>query len=145
MCILVFHIPLIFAEVKIPVIVVFTKYDLLVLGHYRACSHISFLPDKRVGQIGHSGTTKELEIPFYSCFNAEESAEREWRSVNYIYNQSVPFKLTATAGTILVELIKVTQENLRVVEGSFRVVWIAAQEINAREKVKISIRCVFPR
>ena len=43
----IFHIPLIFTEVKIPVIVVFTKYDLLVMEHYRGCSHISSPDEKK--------------------------------------------------------------------------------------------------
>ena len=37
-----------FCEVKIPVIMVLTKYDLLVVKHLRACSHISSLPDRKV-------------------------------------------------------------------------------------------------
>jgi hypothetical protein len=43
----IFHIPLIFADVKIPVIVVLTKYDLLVMEHLRACKKLS-VPDKKV-------------------------------------------------------------------------------------------------
>ena len=39
----IFHIPVIFAKVKIPVIVVFNKYDYLV-EHFRACSNMSSLP-----------------------------------------------------------------------------------------------------
>ena len=60
MGILVFRILLIFAEVKISVTVVFTKYE-----HYRACRHISFLPDRRVEAINRAirDFTKELEIP----------------------------------------------------------------------------------
>jgi hypothetical protein len=45
---LIFHIALIFVAVKIPVIVVFTKYDLLVMEHFRASSHIRSLPDRKV-------------------------------------------------------------------------------------------------
>ena len=33
----IFYMSLIFAEVKIPVIVVFTKFDLLIMEHFRAC------------------------------------------------------------------------------------------------------------
>jgi hypothetical protein len=42
-----------------------------------------------------------------------------------------------------VELTKVTRKNLRDVEGSLWVLWATAQQINARQKVEISIRCVF--
>jgi hypothetical protein len=68
----IFHIPLIFAEVKIPVIVVFTKYDLLVIEHFRSCKHISSLPDRKVeakkrAERTFSEVTKELKerkVPF---------------------------------------------------------------------------------
>ena len=43
----IFHIALIFVEVKIPVIVVFTKYDILFNEHYRDCRHIKSPDDRR--------------------------------------------------------------------------------------------------
>ena len=60
---------LIFAEVKIPVIAVLTKYDLLVMEHYRACSHILSLNDREVEAIKRAKhafceLTKELKVPF---------------------------------------------------------------------------------
>jgi hypothetical protein len=42
-----------------------------------------------------------------------------------------------------VELTKVTRDNLRNVEGSLWVLWATAQQINALQKVDLSIRCVF--
>ena len=65
----IFHILPIFAEVKIPVIVVLTKYDLLVMEHYRACSHILSLADKKVeatkrAMRAFNEVTKELKVPF---------------------------------------------------------------------------------
>jgi hypothetical protein len=44
---------------------------------------------------------------------------------------------------MLVDLTKVTRDNLRDVEGSLWALWAAAQQINARQKVELSIRCVF--
>jgi hypothetical protein len=41
---------------------------------------------------------------------------------------------------MLVELTQVTQNNLK---GSLRALWATAQQINARQKVELSIRCVF--
>ena len=41
------------------------------------------------------------------------------------------------------ELTKVTRDNLGDVEGSLWVIWATAQQINARQKVELSIRCVF--
>ena len=65
----IFHISLIFAEVNIPVIVVLTKYDLLVMEHYRACSHKLSVADKKVeatkrAKIAFKEVTKELTVPF---------------------------------------------------------------------------------
>jgi GTPase len=68
----IFHIPLIFAQVKIPVIVVLTKYDLLVVEHHRACSHISSPLEKMVEATKRAKNTfnevtkelKRLNVPF---------------------------------------------------------------------------------
>ena len=51
--------------------------------------------------------------------------------------------MVAHAGAMLVELTKVTRDNLRNVEGSLWALWATAQQINARQKVELSIRCVF--
>ena len=40
-------------------------------------------------------------------------------------------------------LTKVTRDNLRDVEGSLWALWATAQQINARQKIEISIRWVF--
>ena len=45
---LICHVALIFVAVKIRVIVVFTKYDLVVTEHFWASSHIPSLPDRKV-------------------------------------------------------------------------------------------------
>ena len=60
-----------------------------------------------------------------------------------IRNQFSPFKIAVTAVKMLVELMQVTQDNLLDVKGSFRALWATAQRINARQKVELSIRCVF--
>ena len=51
--------------------------------------------------------------------------------------------MAATAGAILMELTKVMRENLRDVEGSLWALWATAQQVNARQKVELSIRYVF--
>ena len=48
---------------------VFTKYDYLVLEHFRACNHISSLPDRKVEAMNRAERafkdfTKGLKIPF---------------------------------------------------------------------------------
>ena len=49
----------------------------------------------------------------------------------------------ATAEEMLVKLTDVTRDNLRNVEGSLWALWATAQQINARQKVEISITWVF--
>ena len=44
---------------------------------------------------------------------------------------------------MLVDLTQVTQDNLLDVKGSLRALWATAQQINARQKFELSIRCVF--
>ena len=51
--------------------------------------------------------------------------------------------MVAHAGAMLVELTKVTRDNLRNVEGSLWALWATAQQINARQKVELSIRWGF--
>ena len=74
-------ITLIFTEVKIPVIVVFTKYDLLVMEHYRHCSHISSADEKKKeatkrAELAFSVVAKELkkkEVPFVPVSTMENA------------------------------------------------------------------------
>ena len=66
---MIFHIALNFVAVKIPVIVVFTKYDLLVMEHFRASSHIPSLSDrireaKKRAEKTLKEVTKNLPFPF---------------------------------------------------------------------------------
>ena len=76
----IFYVPLIFSEVKIPVIVVLTKYDLLVMEHYRACSHIPSHPDRKAeakdrADRAFSECTKELEVPFVPVTTQREAVK----------------------------------------------------------------------
>ena len=81
---------LIFAEVEIPVIVVFTKYDLLVLEHYHACSHISSPSNRKVeakerAKLAFSEFTKELKVPFTPVSTRYEYGQ--WtKSVNSLFS-----------------------------------------------------------
>jgi hypothetical protein len=65
----IFHISLNFAEVKIPVIVVLTKYDLRVMEPYCAGSHKLSVVDKKAeatmrAKHAFSDVSNELEVPF---------------------------------------------------------------------------------
>ena len=53
--------------------------------------------------------------------------------------------MAATAGAMFVELTKATRENLWDVEGSLWVFWATAKQVNARQKVELSIRYVFSK
>ena len=58
-----------FPEVEMPVIVVFTKYDVLFNEHYHDCLHISSPSDRREEAANRANRafsefTKELEFPF---------------------------------------------------------------------------------
>ena len=91
-----FHIPLVFTEVKIPVVLVLTKHDLLIKEHY--CRHKLSPADKKAEIIkrakqGFSEVTKQL--------SPERSAERMWRSVNLICNQFF-FPLASTVEKMFV-------------------------------------------
>ena len=73
----IFGISPILAEVKIPVIVVFTKYDYLVVEHFRACNWKLPLPERKAEAIDRAERvfkdfTKELKVPF-----APVSTQRE--------------------------------------------------------------------
>ena len=65
----IFHSRLIFAKVKIPIIVVLTKYDLLIMEHHRACNHMSNgkVEAKKRAELAFNKVTerlKELKVPF---------------------------------------------------------------------------------
>ena len=69
----IFYISLMFPEVKIPVIVVFTKYDVLFNEHYRDClrdrpdilsPHFRRVEATNRANRAFSEFTKELEFPF---------------------------------------------------------------------------------
>jgi hypothetical protein len=79
---LIFHISLMFAEVNIPVIVVFTKFDLLFVEHFRACNHILSPADRKAEAIDRAKRafdrfTKELEVPFAPVSTLKE-AQKEY-------------------------------------------------------------------
>ena len=148
----IFHIPLIFVEVNIPVIVVFTKYDLLVVEHFRECSHLSSSTDKRVEAANRANRafrefTKELtgKYPFVPVQVSRKDRKNTQKENGGLFIISVTrlFPLNSTAGAMLLELTEVTRKNLRDVEGSLWALWATAQQINARQKVELSIRYVF--
>jgi hypothetical protein len=74
----IFHIPLTFAEVKIPVIVVFTKFDLLIVEHFRSCNHMLSLADRKAEAMDRAKRafnlfTKGLKVPFAPVSTLKEA------------------------------------------------------------------------
>ena len=148
MSVSIFHVRLIFAAVKIPVIVVLTKYDYLVVEHFRACDQKLPLRERKAEAIfraerAFKGITKGLKVPFAPVSTQKEERDDYGglliRSITILFH----FNIATIAGAMLINLTKVTRENLRDVEGSLWALWATAQQINARQKVDLSIRCVF--
>lgn len=135
---------LIFPSVNIPVIVVFTKYDLLVLEHFQASSGISPLPVRKVeaekcAAKAFNEVTNQLKVPFVAVSTKKEFRGQLILSLKFL----IPFNTASTTGTTLLELTQVTRDHLRDVAGSLWALWVTAQQINARQKVELSIRYVF--
>jgi len=131
---------------QIPVIAVFTKFDLLVSQHIRqARKHNNSEP----------ATQKTPQR------NAEEDFERSIKG--FLSTEKVPYVGISTKtslspllsltfkvqGVILThldylhtlrKLTEVTRQSLHDVEGDLWLPWAAAQQINARQKVEQSIR-----
>jgi hypothetical protein len=97
----IFHIPRIFAQVKIPVIVVLTKYGLLVVEHYRACSHISSPPDRMVEATKRAKNTfnevtkelKKLNVPFAPVSTLKKTQKEYGGQLISSVTKSASFKI----------------------------------------------------
>jgi hypothetical protein len=92
----IFHISLIFAEVKIPVIVVFTKFDLLVVEHFRACNHILSLSERKAESIDRAERafnrfTKGLKFPFVPV-STMKTAQKDYGGLLRSVNSLLPLK-----------------------------------------------------
>jgi len=130
---------------------VFTKFDILVSEHFRAEKNTTLSRvDKRRLAESHAMTAfnacvEEFQLSIgmqVPCVKV--STKKEYlRGLSNRFNQSdqSPFDMVTTAETLL-ELTRVTRNSLHDVEGSLWVPWAAAQQINARQKVELSIRCV---
>jgi hypothetical protein len=97
----IIHIPLIFAQVKIAVIVVLTKYDLLVVEHHRTCSHISSPSDRLVeakkrAENSFGEVTEELKkisVPFVPVLTLKKTQKKYGGQLIRSVTSSVSFKM----------------------------------------------------
>ncbi|TFK70237.1 hypothetical protein BDN72DRAFT_958955 [Pluteus cervinus] len=104
---------------SIPLIVVFTKFDLLVSEHKRK---LKLSPDDARAKAEQTLQTRLVEDKFGINANC------------------VRISTKASYVETLRELTDVTRQGLRDIEGELWLPWAAAQQINARQKVEQSIR-----
>ncbi|KAG6808764.1 hypothetical protein H0H92_002979, partial [Tricholoma furcatifolium] len=115
---------------NIPIIAVFTKYDDVVKQFFKEET---------------APSTEERLL------NAEQKASESFsRSVKQLDSQteslaelSIPSVKVSTVykkDSLILNLTNVTRERLQDVEEELKVLWVAAQQVNARQKVDVSIR-----
>ncbi|KAF8804131.1 hypothetical protein BYT27DRAFT_7107900, partial [Phlegmacium glaucopus] len=116
-------------ELKIPVIVVFTKYDMLVNEYY---------------QEALIANVSQWEIDLISERNAEISFNN--RIGDFRTSSQVPCVKVSTdedypgLSSTLQELVDITRNCLHEVEGDLWILWATTQRISAHQKVQRSIR-----
>ena len=122
--------------VKIPIIAVFTKYDLLVN---------QFL--SRKPKPGRRANPEEEASK--SLNSSVEKLQKVWKGSASSESAIAWVKMSISKDTdgkvmrdMLTSLTNVTRSKLRDVEGELWIPWAAAQQINARQKVELSIQCV---
>ena len=81
------------------------------------------------------GLSIDLSIPCVKVLIEDTSAKRLYVSLL----QPLPINATDITET-LVDLTKFTRDQLKDVELELEVLWVAAQQVNARQKVEVSIR-----
>jgi len=82
----------------------------------------------------------DLSIPCVKVSTEDTSAKRLYVSLL----QLLPINATHITET-LIDLTKFTRDKLTDVERELEVLWVAAQQVNARQKVEVSIRyCPWP-
>ena len=128
--------------VQIPIIVVFTKYDLLINQFFQedpetaeeiaSASFDHSVKDLRQELVGLS---IDLSIPCVKVSMEDTSAKHLYVSLL----QLLPINATDIT-EMLVDLTKFTHDQLKDVELELEVLWVAAQQVNARQKVEVSIR-----
>lgn len=125
-------------ELNIPIITVFTKYDLLVNQFLMKEKSKTPKPEKLA-----NSERKASE----SLHSSGEKLQDIWKSLHStklpmawvkmsISSQNTDGKLIRE---MLISLTNVTREKLRYVEGELWIPWVTAQQVNARQKVELSI------
>ncbi len=127
--------------VKIPIITVFTKYDILI-GQF-------ILQDKSKRPIADKITDSKRKASESLRISAEKLKDtwKQLSSTELPPMAWVEMAISANTGAKLIkEMLKklsnVTRDKLRDVEGELWIPWAMAQQVNARQKVMLSIQYV---
>ena len=126
----------------IPIIAVFTKYDLLINQFFQEdpataeeMASASFDRSVKDLQLELVRLSIDFSIPCVKVSTEDTSAKRLYVSLL----QLLPINATHITET-LIDLTKFTRDKLTDVERELEVLWVAAQQVNARQKVEVSIR-----
>jgi hypothetical protein len=127
--------------VNIPIIVVFTKYDRLVMEFWRKGN----LPEKskddaeKKASDFFDSSVKELQDLSMPCVKVSTTGPNARRlSISPLPSHSID--TTHCITETLIDLTKETRGRLHEVEDKLQVLWVTAQQVNARQKVEVSIR-----
>lgn len=130
---------------EIPLIVVFTKFDLLEDEHYSKAQKLAFRKP---------GNKRTPQATAEAGFKAGVAAEDDFKArVESVYSQKklrcvrIATRFSPSSDSphvrrlgMLCELTDITRQSLRGVEAELWVPWAAAQQISARQKVEESIK-----
>jgi hypothetical protein len=141
---------LIHIEVKVTVIVVFTKYDMLFNQHYKELRK-SGNSRSEIQAAAENNAAADLEkhiVGLHRSIQARVECVKVSTDKKYprlCHSSAIKLRLTMSRSgrfDMLKELTTVTRKCLHDVEGDLWTPWAAAQQINAEQKVNFSIECV---
>ncbi|KAH8976553.1 hypothetical protein EDB92DRAFT_1276134 [Lactarius akahatsu] len=131
-------------DLKVAVIIVFTKYDFLFNEHHQKVAKEA----QSLGNPTNTDTTRtEAEARAKRYLDAlidtsQRQAQRRFECVTVSIQRYPTGSLTLKCINMLKGLTETTRKCLHEVEGDLWVPWAAAQQINAQQKVNFSIKCV---
>jgi len=143
---------IIVCEVNIPIIAVFTKYDRLVTQFWRQ-DHQSGKSEQKKNDDAEKKASESFERSVkelreecvksqtglsISCVGVS-TTDTEGRRLFILPLPPLSIDITHITGR-LIDLTNETRSMLQDVEDKLRVLWVAAQQVNARQKVEVSIR-----
>ena len=128
--------------VNIPIIAVFTKYDRLVMEFWRKDNRPKKSKDdaeKKASDFFDSSVKElrqDLSMPCVKVSTTGANARRLFISTLPWHSIDTTHCMTET----LIDLTTETRSRLHEVEDKLQVLWVTAQQVNARQKVEVSIR-----